>query len=388
MPWIIASMLILAAVFSYMGWKWDSTRQRPSIRKLPLVSILIPSYKSSNLMETVESAKALDYPNKEVIVVDDSPERLHPIEGVRIIQNKKRLGKSRALNEAVKQAKGEILYFLDSDTITEQDALKKLVPWFSKDVAAVSPRFTVKNRSNLLSRLISLEHGFLSALFKIHMYFGSLISFRGCGIAIRKDVFLELGGWKETTIEDTDLAATMLENGYKIIYEPDAVVKTYEPSTIREFKKQRMRWGRGTGFSFLNHYKFYLTNPQFGLYVFPYLLLLIAISGFLLYNTTVYLLPLASLYFIYTVSISHLMGVFIVFLFPLFSSVFASVTAASITHFAIVTNSEREELKDIALAIPYVMVYFPFTILIYIWGSISAMNTKRKAKKELDLTSW
>jgi len=389
MPWIIIPLLALAFLFSYWGWKWESTKQRPPLRKTPLVSIIIPSYKSPHLQETVESAKQLDYPNKEIIVVDDSPYPLPPLEGVTVIKNNKRLGKSRALNKAVSIAKGEILFFLDSDTIAAPDTLKKLIPWFGRGVAAVSPKFMIKNKSNLLTRMISLEHYFQSSLFKIHMYFGSLISFRGCGVAVRKDVLEELGGWKETLIEDVDLATDMVKHGYKILYEPEAIVRTEEPSTWKEFKKQRFRWGKGTGFSFFHHHTFYFKNPQFSLYIFPYLLLFLALLAFFLYQSALYLLPLASLYLIYSLSIRELIGVFVLFIFPLAGNLATSTTIAGVTHFAIVTNSERKEgIKDLAFTIPYVFIYFPLTMLVYIKGLLSAIADKRKGRGEMNFSHW
>lgn len=387
MPWIIVTLLALAVLFSYWGWRWDSEKKRPPLRRTPLVSVIIPSYNSPHLKESVASAKQLDYPKKEIIVVDDS-EKATRLSGVTLIRGK-RTGKSVALNKAVARAKGEILFFMDSDTVVAPDALSKLVPWFKPGVAAVSPKFTIKNRTNFLSRLISLEHYFLSSLFKIHMYFGSLISFRGCGIAIRKSALEKLGGWKDTLIEDVDMATEMVKGGYKILYEPEAVVQTYEPDTWTDFKKQRFRWGKGTGFSYFRHWRYYMQNPQFGLYIFPYLLLALAGTMIFLYQTAVYFLPLASVYLIYTLSIRELLSVFILFIFPLVGNALTSTTVAGVTHFAIVTNSERKEgLKDLALIIPYVFIYFPFTMLVYIKGIISAGRDKRRGRKEVNLSQW
>lgn len=387
MLWILVVFVAMGLAFSYMGWRWESTRRRPPLGKEQMVSVIIASYNSPLLKDSVDSAKALDYSNKEIIVVNDSPEEVS-FPGVRVINNMKRTGKSHAMNQAVSHAKGEILFFLDSDTIVEKDALTKLVPWFSKGVAAVSPKFVVRNKKNFLTRLISMEHTFMSSLFKIHMYFGSLISFRGCGIAIRKDVLNKLGGWRETMIEDTDMGALMVKNGYKILYEPDAVVRTEEPDTWKEYKRQRMRWGIGSGLSFINHYRTYLKNPQFGLYIFPYMLIGLAMAGVFLYQTTIYMLPIASLYLLYTLSIKEVIGMFILFAFPLMSSMATSATVAGITHFAIVTNSERKEAKDLLMIIPYMFVFFPFTMAIYTKGIIQSVFDKKRGRKEVDLKLW
>ena len=387
MPWIIISMLAIAFLFSYWGWKWERGMKRPLAASWPFVSVIIPSYNSPLLEEVVESAKNLDYPKKEIIVVNDSSEEVS-FPGVSVINNKVRKGKAHALNQAAAIAKGNLLFYLDSDTVAAPDCLKKLVPWFSEGVAAVSPKFTVKNKKNILTRLISLEHAFQTANFKIHMHFGSLLSFRGCAIAIRKDVLQELGGWKNTMIEDTDLAATMVKSGYKIMYDPEAVISTQEPDSWKEYRQQRFRWGKGTGQSFFHHHKFYVRNIQFMLYTFPYLLLFLAIIGFFFYQTTIYLLPLASLYLIYTLSIKELLGILLIFIIPLAGNIATSTTVGTISHFAIITNSERNSVKDLALILPYVFFYFPFTMAIYLKGIFSAASDKRKGRPEVDFDSW
>ncbi|MBI4020956.1 MAG: glycosyltransferase family 2 protein [Candidatus Aenigmarchaeota archaeon] len=388
MEWIIAAFLSLALAFSVLGWRWERRMRRPPLTRTPLVSILIPSYNNPHLPDAVASAKALDYPKKEILVVSEGTRP--KVTGVQLLHSPVRQGKSRSLNQAVQKAKGEILFFMDADTVADTDTLTKLVPWFRKGVAAVSPKFTVRNRTTLLTKLIGLEHQFISSLFKIHMSFGSLISFRGCGIAISRDAFLRHGGWRETVIEDTDLAARMVAAGDKILYDPHAVVRTVEPDTWAAYRQQRTRWGRGTAFSFLTHYRFYLKNPQFSLYIFPYLLLFLAIGGFLLYQTSL-ALPAVSLYLIYTLSIREAVGLLALLAIPLvatYTGVGASVTAASITHFAIVTKSERTSLKDLALTIPYVAVFFPMTISVYARGALSAIADKRNRRPELDLRRW
>jgi cellulose synthase/poly-beta-1,6-N-acetylglucosamine synthase-like glycosyltransferase len=392
---ITAILVFLAILFSYFGWRWESNTKRPISSYNPLVSILIPSYNSPSLEETLESVKNLDYPKKEMFIVDDSGKDLSTIAkkyNANLIQNPTRMGKSQALNKAVNQTNGEILFFVDSDTTVERDSLSKLVPWFSKEgVAAVSPKYTVKNKTNFLTRLISLEHYFISSLFKIHMYFGSLISFRGCGIAIRRSSFIETGGWPETLIEDTDFAARLVKSGKKIQYEPQAIIRTGEPETISEFKKQRLRWGKGTGFSFLNHRGLYTKNIQFSLYIFPYLLFCFAVAAFLLYQTSILLLPMASMALIYTLSVNQFASLVAIFLFPVaiqILSVTGAVTAASFTHVAIVTNSEREEMKDLVLIIPYLFFYFPMTMALYLKGIFSAARAKRRGDPQMDFTHW
>ncbi len=90
---IIIGLISLAAAFWLLGWRWESTLSRPRARGRPLVSIIIPAYRSEKtIRETVESAKALSYPRKEIVVVNDSRDstpRICRQLGVRVIQNRK-----------------------------------------------------------------------------------------------------------------------------------------------------------------------------------------------------------------------------------------------------------------------------------------------------------
>lgn len=391
--WIIIAMVVLAGLFWYMGYNWESKVVRPKSNKKPLVSILIAAYKSDDVIaDTIKSAKKLNYPNKEIIVVNDSDDNTPKIckqLGVKCIQSNERRGKAYSLNLAVKETKGEILFFLDSDTTINEDSFKKIIPWFSKkDIGAVAPRFRIANRTNFLTKMISLEHQIQSSLFKVHMFFGSMISFRGCGIAIRRSVFEKFGGWPHTLIEDTDFAGRMISEGIKIQYEPDALVETIEPTTYNELNKQRTRWGKGTIYSFFHFHKTYRNNPQFLLYFLPYVLFVLGVVGFAIWQTALFFVPLISLYVLYAIGIKEVFLILAIFMIPLFSNLFTAVTAATASHIAIMTYGEKNRRGDWLYIMPYVFLYFPMMMFFYSKGIIAGIKDKRRGKSELDFNDW
>lgn len=173
---IVAIFILTGIVFSYFAYTWESNLKRPKLGKTPFVSILIPAYNSEKTIEKcIRSALNLDYSKKEIIVVNDSRDSTPKIckrLGVKCIQNKTRLGKAVALNEVVKQARGEVLFFLDADTVARRDSLIKLVPWFDKKTVAVVPKYVAQSPKTFVQKLVSVENCFMSSLFKIHMYFG------------------------------------------------------------------------------------------------------------------------------------------------------------------------------------------------------------------------
>ena len=100
----------------------------------PLVSILIPCYNASAwLAETLESAIAQTWPNKEIIVVDDGSKdntlavatRFEsPI--VKVISQENR-GASAARNRALQEAKGDFLQYLDADDLLALDKIERQI---------------------------------------------------------------------------------------------------------------------------------------------------------------------------------------------------------------------------------------------------------------------
>jgi len=389
---IIAALFSLAAAFWFLGWRWESTLVRPRAKGYqPLVSIIIPAYKSEKtIRDTVKSAKAVSYKHKEILVANDCPDNVPKIcreLGVRVIQNRKRLGKWLALNNAVKRTKGEILFFLDADTVIERDAISRIIPWFTKpEIAVVSPKYVSQKSSRILPRLASLENNFNSSIFKMDMYFGSMISFRGCGVAIRRSFFKSVGGWSKTLIEDVDFAAKTLESGHKIQYEPSAVVRTREAETISELKNQRLRWGKGSAYSLLNYRSAYSRNSQFSLHYFPYIFIIFGILGTLLWQLYI-LIPLMFLFLLYSYSFTNLAAMMLVLAIPLFFG-FALLVTGTLGHLTIITWREKEKSQSVLLLIPYLFFYYPLVIFFYLRGMVSGFSQRRFSKKELNLDDW
>ncbi len=368
MFWIAVGFVILSIMFFSTAKLWEMRYKRPSLKEKPMVSILIPAYKSEKTInQCLESVRNLSYKNKEVIVVNDFPDKTSDIVksfGFKLINNKKRQGKAKSLNEAAKKAKGEIFFFLDADTIIEKDCLTKVVPWFSKrGIGVVAPKYVAKNKDCFVPRLVSLENSHNSTMFKMHMFFGSMISFRGCGVAIRRDFFNKVGGWSHTLIEDTDFAAKTLHSGYKIQYEPSAVVRTIEPETFGGLKKQKLRWGIGAGFSIMNNKKAYANTIQSTLQFGPYVILNLIILYVLLQMML-------------TASVVNIM----IFLGIIFVAV--------MIHNFILMWPERESNSDILYIPLYTLVYLPIVLIYYVGGIFVGIIDSLRHKPELDFKWW
>jgi cellulose synthase/poly-beta-1,6-N-acetylglucosamine synthase-like glycosyltransferase len=368
MFWIVIGFMGLAAAFLSLSKAWDMRHDTIPLRETPKISILVPAFRSEKtISKCLQSIKDHDYPKKEVIVVNDYPDKTPEITrkfGFKIINNTKRQGKAKSLNDAVKKATGEVLFFMDSDTVIRKDAMKKIVPWLSgKDIVAVAPQYIAENRKSLVPRLVSLENSYNSTMFKMHMLFGSMVSFRGCGVAIKRDFFRKMKGWSHTLIEDTDFAAKTLHAGKKIMYEPKAIVETTEPESFAEMKKQKLRWGRGAGFAIVNNRKAYAGNLQALLQFLPYVIINIIILGYFVLN----MFPL-SLYFLLNFLVT----------------MFAAVTI----HNFIIMFPEKRAWSDIIYMPIYTLTYLPLVLVCYVGGIFLGARDRIKHKDELNLKHW
>ncbi|HDD72535.1 MAG TPA: glycosyltransferase family 2 protein, partial [Candidatus Aenigmarchaeota archaeon] len=332
--------------------------------------IIIPAYKSDDTIGScIESVKRLDYPRKEIIVINDSRDRTPEIcrkLRVRCIQNRKRLGKPGALNEGIKHSRGEILFLIDADTIASRDVIKKCIAWFhDKKTAAVMPGYRTSNRKGF-AKLVSIENSITLALVRMNLFFGSMLGYRGCGVLMRKSVVKKLGGFPSTLMEDNDFSARIIKAGYRIRFEPSTSVMTREPENLRELGKQKMRWGKGALFTFLRHHDLYMKSPQFLLYFFPYIFLGIVVSLTMAYN------------------------VFLILLHPSLSGILSLITMivlltlAAFVHILVLLGNERSP----ASILLFILLYTPVVCFFYTRGILSGIKAKREKKPELDLSDW
>ncbi|RZU53026.1 poly-beta-1,6 N-acetyl-D-glucosamine synthase [Krasilnikovia cinnamomea] len=243
---------------------WAARRHRRRIRgqqqvpraHLGRVTVVVPAYnEAANIAETVRSLVGSDYPDLDVIVVDDGStdgtadivERLR-LPRVHVIRQAN-AGKPAALNTGVRHAHGEVLILVDGDTVFAPDAVGRLIqPLRDPRVGAVSGNTKVANRGGLLGRWQHLEYviGFNldRRMFDIARCMPTVPGAIG---AFRRAAIRDIGGVSDDTLaEDTDLTMAIIRAGWRVVYEPDAIAWTEAPATLRQLWRQRYRWCYGT----------------------------------------------------------------------------------------------------------------------------------------------
>ncbi len=224
----------------------------------PQVTVMVPAYnEEAAIVQTVSSALACDYPKLEVLVIDDgSKDRTAELvlanfghdSRVRLIQQPNR-GKPAALNHGLAEATGDVIVSIDGDTIVDPEAIPRLVRHFADPkVAAVAGNVKVMNRNRWLTRWQALEYITSQNLEKRAFDLLNCIPVvPGAVGAWRTSVLREKGGFSgDTVAEDTDLTLTIRRDGWKILYDEDAIGRTEVPETVETLIRQRFRWTFGT----------------------------------------------------------------------------------------------------------------------------------------------
>ncbi|MDX2645624.1 bifunctional polysaccharide deacetylase/glycosyltransferase family 2 protein [Streptomyces sp. PA03-1a] len=219
------------------------------------VSVIVPAYnESAGIEAAVRSLLASDHP-VEVIVVDDGSTdgTADLVEALRLpyvrVVRQANAGKPAALNTGIAAASHDLLVMVDGDTVFEPDAVRMLVqPLADPRVGAVSGNAKVINRGGLLGRWQHIEYvvGFNldRRLFDLAECMPTVPGAVG---AFRREALLRVGGVSDATLaEDTDLTMALCRDGWRVVYEENAIAWTEAPASLGALWRQRYRWCYGT----------------------------------------------------------------------------------------------------------------------------------------------
>lgn len=269
----------LVLVHEFKRRHWSSLPQSSR-----LVTVAVAAWNEEKVIEkTILSLLKSDYPNIEIIAANDGSTDSTGEILDRLAQNDSRIrvlhlvngGKSQALNQAFRIAKGDIVVTLDADTIFKQNTISCLVRHFGNSrVGAVAGQIRVGNVRGLLTAWQSLEYASSIGLERTSQSVtGTITVVPGACAAWRKKAVLKVGGYTgDTLAEDCDLTLKMQRLGYKIIQDNEAVAWTEAPEKLGPLLKQRFRWTFGNIQAFWKH-RSMMFRPRHGLLgmvVLPY----------------------------------------------------------------------------------------------------------------------
>lgn len=244
----------------YFNWRY---RTRPVKHRLtmldqkPFVSVIVPGYNEAVVItKCVESILASRYRRFEVILVDDgSTDETAVImaglaaghERVRFV-SQANAGKGAALNRGISSAAGDILMFVDADGIFAPDTLLHMLEGFDHpDVGAVCGDDRPVNLDRIQTRMLAvLSHVGTGLVRRALSVLHCLPIVSGNMGAFRRELVHRVGGFHEDSLgEDLELTWRVYKAGYRVRFQPNALVYAESPSTVRGLWRQRVRWSRG-----------------------------------------------------------------------------------------------------------------------------------------------
>jgi len=261
-PLVVALLtLVLALRFSAGPERRERHLLRPPEVDLPrpAVSVLIPCFnEAETLAETLGAALALDWPDWEVIAINDgsSDDTGAQLDAwalreprLRVVHLATNQGKALALRAGALLARHEWLVCIDGDALLDPQAVGWMVRHLQERprLAAVTGNPRIRNRTTLLGRLQVIEFGMIIGLIKrAQAQLGGLFCVSGVVATFRRRALHEVGYWNpERLTEDIDLTWRLQRAGWEVTYEPHALVWILMPETLTGLWRQRLRWAEG-----------------------------------------------------------------------------------------------------------------------------------------------
>ncbi len=249
--------------------------------KYPKVSLHLPIHNEPPDMVrmTLEALDRVDYPNLEVLVMDNNTKDPAVWEPVKV--DCERLGpkfrffhlenwpgfKAGAINHALEQTApdAEIIAVIDSDYILSPDWLNCMVPYFdNENVGFIQSPQDYRDRDQSMFK--SFCYWEYAGFFNIGMVqrneYNAIIQ-HGTMTMIRKSALLEVGKWSEWCIcEDSELGLRLYEAGYDSVYVKDSFGKGVMPDTMSGYMTQRFRWVYGAMQIIKAHWRSFLPSKS------------------------------------------------------------------------------------------------------------------------------
>ena len=233
------------------------------LSRAPKVSVVVATYQGARTLKTcLESLSHLNYPDYEVIVVDDgstdTTEQIASVySNVRYIRQAHQ-GLSVARNTGIFAAEGEIVAFTDSDCRADKDWLYYLVAdLINSDYAGMGGHNFLPPEDSCIAAAVQVSPG---APAHVMLTDRTAEHIPGCNMAFYKWALLEIGGFDPVfhrAGDDVDVCWRLQRRGYRIGFSPSGFVWHYRRSTIRAYLRQQQGYGEAEALLVRRHPEYF-----------------------------------------------------------------------------------------------------------------------------------
>ena len=215
------------------------------------VSVIVPAYNAEHTVGSCIEAllnQELPHDNYEVIVVDDGSTdgtaktiKKYPVKYF----YQENSGPASARNAGVYKSENEIILFTDADCVPSNNWIREMVrPFKKKEIVAVKGAYKT-NQNEIVARFAQVE--FLER-FELLKRYENIDMVDTYSAAFKKEIFLEAGGFDLSfpvaNNEDTEFSYKLSKQGYRMVFNPDAVVFHLDhPDSLKRYSK--LKFWRG-----------------------------------------------------------------------------------------------------------------------------------------------
>jgi O-antigen biosynthesis protein len=220
-----------------------------STEECPLISVIVCTYNGSRtLRQCLEGLQKLNYPNYEVIVVNDGSTDHSSVIAldfkVRLISTENR-GLSSARNTGLEAATGEFVVYIDDDAYPDPDWLAYVALSFKRfDYAAVGgPNVAPVGDGMVAECVVNAPGGPVQVLLNDR----EAEHIPGCNMAFRKECLTKIGGFDpefRVAGDDVDVCWRILQMGWKIGFSPGALVWHHRRNSLSAYWRQQRGYGK------------------------------------------------------------------------------------------------------------------------------------------------
>lgn len=220
----------------------------------PKVAVLYMTYNDMN-EKSLESIFNLTYPNKEILIVDDStnPEMRKRLEeiakehGAKLIRRSERKGfKAGAINNALKYTDAEYITVCDADELMPENFIEEALKYFvSDDIAFVQASHYSWNKDSTWKKYMGLGVDLHWQTYQDYRNEHAIVNFLGHGALLKVSALKDAGYFPEIVSEDIALTVELYDHGYRGIFASDIQVGEAFPETYNAFQRRHKKWSMG-----------------------------------------------------------------------------------------------------------------------------------------------
>lgn len=328
----------------------------------PFVTLIVPAYNEGSVIGAkIRNAASLNYPeNKlEVLIASDGSsddtvtvaQHLSDGSRIRVLAFSENRGKIAVMNDAVREARGEILIFSDASAILDPDSIRELVANFADpEVGAVCGIYRVRHASEACLGPQEDIYWKYETFLKIQeSTLGSVLGGHGQIFGVRKTHYPNPA--PETINDDYVIPIQILANGSRVVYEPKAVAFE-EASEMGGFQRrvrimagniQQLREIKGLLWPPKVLPLFFFFSHKVARLAVPFFIIIVAVSNTLLLHERFYQLAAG------------------------FQLIF----------FSLALVGSQAKLQPRALCLPY---YICFVNAAYLWSVCQSIQRRRKVR--------